>query len=91
MLHLSQGGYIKKVLERFGMKEEKPTELPLTEHFRLSKMMSPQTEVEAQEMERVPYASSVGSLIYIMVCCRPDIAHTVSQVSWFMTQPGKEH
>ena len=63
MLHLSQGDYIKKVLERFGMKEAKSVELPLAEHFRLSKMMLPQTNVEAQEMERVPYASSMGSLM----------------------------
>ena len=53
--------------------------------------MSPQTEVEAQEMERVPYASSVESLMYVMVCCRSDITHAVSQVSRFMAQPGREH
>ena len=60
VLHLSQGGYIKKVLERFGMKEAKSMERPLVEHFRLLKMISPQTEVEAQEMKRMPYASGVG-------------------------------
>ena len=91
VLHLSQGGYIRKVLERYGMKDAKPMELPLVGHFRLSKTMGPQTEVEVQEMERVPYASSVGSLMYTMVCYRPNINHTVSQVSRFMTQPGKEH
>ena len=73
------------------MKGAKPTELPLAGHFRLSKTMVPQTEVEAQEMETVPYASGVGSLMYAMVCCRPDIAHAVSQVSRFMAQPGREH
>ena len=69
VLHLSQGGYIQKVLEKFGMKGAKPAELPLTSHFRLSKTMAPQTEVEAQEMEKVSYASGVGSLMYAMVCC----------------------
>ena len=91
MLHLSQGGYVRKILERFGMKDAKPAELPLAEHFKLSKTMGPQTEVEIQEMERVPYAFGVGSLMYAMVCCRPDIAHAVSQVSRFMAQPGREH
>ena len=90
-LHLSQGGYIQKILERYGMKEAKPTVLPLAGHISLSKTMSPQTEVEAQEMERVPYASSVGSIMYSMVCCRLDLAYTVSQVSRFMAQPGREH
>ena len=91
VLHLSQGGYIQKVLERFGMKGAKPVELPLAGHFRLSKIMAPQTEVEAQEIETVSYASGVGSLMYAMVCCRPDIVHVVSQVSRFMAQPGREH
>ena len=42
-------------------------------------------------MSRVPYASAVGSLMYVMVCTRPDIAHAVSVVSRFMNKPGKEH
>ena len=47
--------------------------------------------MEAQEIERVPYASDVGSIMYSMVYCRPDLAHAVSQVSRFMTQPDREH
>ncbi|XP_076930795.1 uncharacterized protein LOC143595730 [Bidens hawaiensis] len=42
-------------------------------------------------MAKVPYASAVGSLMYAMVCTRPDIAHAVGVVSRFMSDPGKEH
>ena len=42
-------------------------------------------------MSRVPYASAVGSLMYAMVCTRPDIAHAVGVLSRFMSKPGKEH
>jgi hypothetical protein len=42
-------------------------------------------------MSRVPYSSTVGSLIYAMVCTRPDIAHAVGVVSRYMNNPGKEH
>ena len=42
-------------------------------------------------MSRVPYASAVGSLIYAMVCNRPDIAHVVGVLSRFMSNLGKEH
>ena len=73
------------------MKDEKSIELSLVRHFRLSKTMGPQTEVKVQKMERVSYAFGVGSLIYTMVCCRPNISHAVSQVSKFMAQSGKEH
>jgi hypothetical protein len=42
-------------------------------------------------MSRVPYSSAVGSLMYAMVCTRPDIAHAVGVVSRYMNNPGKEH
>jgi hypothetical protein len=42
-------------------------------------------------MSRVPYSSVVGSLMYAMVCTRPDIAHAVGVVSRYMNNPGKEH
>ncbi|XP_073046052.1 secreted RxLR effector protein 161-like [Primulina eburnea] len=42
-------------------------------------------------MKRVPYASAVGSLMYLMICTRPDLAYSVSMVSRFMAHPGKEH
>ena len=42
-------------------------------------------------MENVPYASAVGSLMYAMVCTRPDIAHAVSIVSRFLANPGELH
>ena len=41
VLYLSQGGYIKKVLERYVMNDAKPMELSLAGHFRLSKIMGP--------------------------------------------------
>ena len=42
-------------------------------------------------MSKVPYALAVGSLMYAMVCTRPDIAHAVGVVSRYMNNPGKEH
>ena len=44
-----------------------------------------------KEMRKVPYASVVGSLMYAMVCTRPDIAHVVGVASQFLTNHGKEH
>ena len=42
-------------------------------------------------MSRVPYSSAVGSLMYAMICTRPDLAYAVSMVSRYMANPGKEH
>jgi hypothetical protein len=42
-------------------------------------------------MYHVLYASAVGSLMYEMVCTRPNIAHAVGVLSRYMSKPGKEH
>jgi len=42
-------------------------------------------------MSHVSYASVVGSLMYIMICTKPDLAQIVSVVSSYMGNPGKEH
>nr|GEY04029.1 retrovirus-related Pol polyprotein from transposon TNT 1-94 [Tanacetum cinerariifolium] len=39
----------------------------------------------------VPYANAVGSLMYLTVCTRPDIAYTVSVVSRYLANLGKNH
>ncbi|CAL1356411.1 unnamed protein product [Linum trigynum] len=90
-LFLSQKSYIQKILSRFGMSSAKPLNTPSASNVHLSSAYAPQLEAEKEYMSRVPYASAVGSLMYAMVCTRPDLAHAVSVVSRFMIQPGKEH
>jgi len=63
----------------------------LATHFKLSVKQSPSNEAEKAYMSRVPYASALGSLIYGMVCTRPDIAHVVGTASRFLSNPGREH
>nr|GFA79900.1 retrovirus-related Pol polyprotein from transposon TNT 1-94 [Tanacetum cinerariifolium] len=44
---------------------------------------------DKEDMSRVLYSSAVGSLMYAMVCNRPDLAHAVSVVSRYIHNPGK--
>ncbi|GKB66448.1 retrovirus-related pol polyprotein from transposon TNT 1-94 [Tanacetum coccineum] len=90
-LRLSQEKYIGKVLEKFNMKDAEARCQPLGDHFKLSKKQAPKTEASRRRMAKVPYASAVGSVMYTMVCTRPDIAHAVGVVSRFMSNPGREH
>ncbi|GKF96752.1 hypothetical protein Tco_0292573, partial [Tanacetum coccineum] len=48
-------------------------------------------EASRRKMAKVPYASAVGSVMYTMVCTRPDMTHAVGVVSRFMSNPGREH
>lgn len=90
ILYLSQKGYVEKVLSRYGMSAAKSVITPLAQHFKLSIKDSPGTDQEKAYVERVPYSSVVGSLMYSMVCTRPDLAH-VSLVSRYLSNPGKAH
>uniref|UniRef100_A0A2N9GFS8 Integrase catalytic domain-containing protein n=1 Tax=Fagus sylvatica TaxID=28930 RepID=A0A2N9GFS8_FAGSY len=80
-LWLSQEKYVERVLERFNMKHAKPVSTPLGGHFKLSKKSCPSSNKEKENMASIPYSSAVGSLMYAMVCTRPDIAHAVGVVS----------
>ena len=73
------------------MQNVKPVSTPFSSHFKLSKEMCPKTQEDMDYMSKVLYASTVGSLMYAMVCTRPYIAHAVGVVSRYMNNPGKEH
>ncbi|KAL6334549.1 hypothetical protein AAG906_018888 [Vitis piasezkii] len=65
--------------------------LPFRHGIVLSKDQSPKTPEEIESMKAVPYASAVGSLMYAMLCTRPDICFAVGMVSRFQSNPGREH
>eukprot|EP00253_Pinus_taeda_P002974 PITA_02974 len=71
--------------------DSKPVKVPIPVGVKLSIEQCPKTQEEEEDMSRVPYSSAVGSLMYAMVCTRPDIAHAVGVLSRFMSKPGKDH
>ena len=90
-LWLNQRKYIETILHMFNMQECKPVKVPIPVGVRLSVEQCLKTQEEEEGMSHVPYASVVGSLMYAMVCTRPDIAHAVGVLSRYMSKPGKEH
>ena len=87
-LCLTQKQYLKKVLQRFGMSEKtKLVSTLLAPHFKLSVSKCPKKEEEREYMLKVPYSNAVGSLMYAMVCTRPDTSHAVGIVSRYMHNP----
>jgi hypothetical protein len=51
----------------------------------------PKKQEEEEDTSHVPYESAVGSLMYAMICTRPEIAHTMGVLSRYMSKPKKEH
>ena len=91
LLALSQASYIDKVLARFSMQNSKKGLLPTRHGISLSKQQCPKTPQEEEDMRRIPYASAVGSLMYAMLCTRPDICYAVGVASRYQSNPGQEH
>ena len=42
-------------------------------------------------MERIPYASAIGSLMYAQTCTRPDISFIVGMLGRYQSNPGMDH
>ncbi|CAD6220463.1 unnamed protein product [Miscanthus lutarioriparius] len=61
----------------------------LLKHVRIGLVES--TNEDFEYMSRVLYSSVVGSLMYAMVCSRPDLSYAISLVSRYTANPGKEH
>ena len=91
LLAPSQASYIDKVLARFSMQNSKKGQLPTQHGIVLSKEQCPTKPREEEEMRRVPYASTVGSLTYAMLCTRPDIFYAIGIVSRYQSNPGLAH
>ena len=91
MLGLSQSRYIDQVLKRFSMEGSKRGYLPIGHGIHLSKKMSPKTPEERNRMSSIPYASTVGSIMYAMLCTRPDVAYALGIASRFQADLGEDH
>lgn len=91
MLGLSQKNYINKVLSRFGMEKCRSGNAPISKGDKMHKGQCPRNNLERKNMENIPYAGLVGSLMYAQVCTRPDISFAVNMLSRYQSNAGQEH
>ena len=80
LLGLSQETHIKKMLEHYHIHDCKPMDAPVEKNLSLSLNMCPKTPNEKEQMSKVPYSSAVDSLMYVMMCPRPDICYVTPQI-----------
>nr|GEV18258.1 retrotransposon protein, putative, Ty1-copia subclass [Tanacetum cinerariifolium] len=63
----------------------------MQEKLKLSKSQGASTHAEKQRMQNIPYASAVGSIMYVVRCTHPDVAFAQNMTSRFQQNPGEEH
>ena len=85
-IKLTQAKYIEKVLEKFNMTNSNPVSTPFDSKAKL------EINKEKATIEDIKYFQSViGSLLYITLGTRPDLAYSVIKLSRFASNPSKEH
>ena len=91
IIGLSQDTYIDKVLKRFNMKEAKKGFLPMSHGIHLSKTQCPTTTYERERMNKVPYASAIGSIMYAMISTCRDVSYALSVMSRYQSDQSESH
>jgi hypothetical protein len=79
LIGLCQDAYVDKILNRFNMQHSKKGFLPMSHGITLSNSQCPSTPNEQEgRMIAIPYASAIGSIMYVMLCTRPDVSYALS-------------
>ena len=73
------------------MQNCKPGDTSVAKGDKFSLDQCPKNEFEKKEMETIPYALAVGSLMYAQVCMRPDIAYITGMLGSYSSNPGLKH
>jgi hypothetical protein len=79
---ISQEHYIDSILEKYNMKDCKPVNSPIS---------TTNEPIDETPADKELYMKIIGSLNYLSIISRPDIAYAVSYFSRFMTNPFKTH
>jgi len=93
-ISLSQSQYSRTVLEHTGMSTCKLVWTPMAHNLHLSatdledNRIIPEMIIEGKQ---VSYLSVIGSLMYLMLGMRPDIAYAIGTLSWFSAKPKLTH
>ena len=65
--------------------------MPIIYGITLSKSMYPRTQDERTHMSLIPYALAIGSIMYSVICTRPDVSYALSIMSRYQLYPGEGH
>jgi len=92
-ISLSQTALIDRIIEEFGQLDAHPVDTPMITGSQIIRpdKSQPLSEAEANWIQRTPYRSLVGSLNYLAVASRPDIAFAVGRLATVLDCFRTEH
>ncbi|KAA0060082.1 retrotransposon protein, putative, Ty1-copia subclass [Cucumis melo var. makuwa] len=63
------------------MQDSKGGFLPMAHGMSICKNQCPKTQDERERMQKILYASAIGSIMYAKLCTRPDVSCSLSLTS----------
>jgi hypothetical protein len=91
LIGLSEDAYIDKILNQFNMQDSKKGFFPMPHGITLSNKQCPTDPDEQERMRMIPYTSTIGSIMYAMICTRPDVSYALSALSRYKSNYGEAH
>jgi hypothetical protein len=91
LIGLNQDAYIDKILKRFNMQDSKKGFLLMSHSITLSKKQCPSKLDEQERMRLIPYASAIGSIMYVMLCTHSDVSYALSAMRRYQSNYGDAH
>ena len=73
------------------MDQSKKGFLPVLQGVKLSKTQNPTTAEDRERMKDIPYASTIGSIKYVMLCNRTIVYPTMSLARGYNSDLGLDH
>ena len=73
------------------MDQSKKGFLPMLQGVKLSQTHCLTTVEDREKMKGIPYASAIGSIMYAMMCTRPDVCLAISLARRYQSNPGVDH
>ena len=73
------------------MQEAKRGFVPMSHGIVISKGNCPKSIDDKDRIKKVPYASTIGSIMYGMICTCPDVSYALSMTSRYQSNPGEGH
>jgi hypothetical protein len=86
VITLDQKDYLMTVLKRFNMHNVKEVSTPLPSGYN-----PVPNKLPVDEKLRTKYQQVIGSLLYLMLGTRPDIAFAIIKMAQFAAHPSEEH
>ena len=84
-MFVHQSEYAEKILKKFGMLDAKSVCVPADPNVALYLVE------DEDECKNVPHREAVGSLMFLAVVSRPDLAYAVNSVSKFLNKHSRTH